>query len=95
MCFSCGWIGHRKEVCPQTIQPVQSPAREVAEELDKAQDRPCERHVAESAEDHQSSASMSEDNLYDPWMVVTRKRSGYKTSKDNNIPGTSFYLGKG
>ena len=35
MCFSCGRIGHRKESCPQTIRPVQSPAREEAEELEK------------------------------------------------------------
>ncbi|KAK9989586.1 hypothetical protein SO802_029825 [Lithocarpus litseifolius] len=95
LCFSYGWIGHRKEVCPHTIRSVHPPSKEEAGEVVKAQECPCERHVAELAGDHQSGDSTNEDNLYGPWMVVTRKRSWYKSSRDNNFPGTSCYLEKG
>ena len=63
--------------------------------MDKAKESPYERHAAELAEDHQSGASTNEDNLYGPWMVVKRRKSGYKSSRNSNIPRTSRYLEEG
>ena len=49
--------------------------------MDKAKESPYERHAAELVEDHQSGASTNEDNLYSPWMVVTRRKSGYNPAE--------------
>ncbi|KAL0002748.1 hypothetical protein SO802_016529 [Lithocarpus litseifolius] len=95
LCFSCGRIGHRKEVCPHTIRSVQPPIKEEEEGVDKVQGSPSERHDAESAEDKKSGPSTTEDNTYGPWMVVTRKRNGYKPSRYSNTPSTSRYLEEG
>ena len=90
LCFSCGRIGHQKEDCPHIIRPVQPPAREEDEGVDKVQGSPRERHDAESAE-----TSTNEDNTYGPWMVVTRKRNGYKPNRYNSTSGMSHYLEEG
>ena len=90
LCFSCGRIGHRKEDCPHIIRPVQPPTREEEEGVDKVQGSPRERHDAESTE-----TSTNEDNTYGPWMVVTRKRNGYKPNRYNSTSGMSHYLEEG
>nr|POE59909.1 hypothetical protein CFP56_39478 [Quercus suber] len=90
LCFSCGRIGHRKEDCPLIIRPVQTPAREEEDGVDKAQGSPREKHDAELAE-----TSADEDNTYEPWMVVTRKRNGYKPNRYNSTSSTSRYLEEG
>lgn len=73
LCFSYGRIGHWKEVYPHTIRPVQPPVKEEEEGVEKDQGSPHERHVAEWAKDNQPGASTNEDNIYGPWMIVTRK----------------------
>lgn len=90
LCFSCGRIGHRKEDCPHIIRPVQTSAREEEDGVDKAQGSPREKHDAKSAE-----TSADEDNTYGPWMVVTRKRNGYKPNRYNSTSSTSRYLEEG
>ncbi|XP_023901062.1 uncharacterized protein LOC112012924 [Quercus suber] len=101
LCFSCGRIGHRKEDCPHIIRPT-PPAREEEEGVEKTQGSSRVRHDANSAEDQQSGAitipsdrldaESAEDNTYGPWMVVTRKRNGYKSSRYNNTTRTSRYV---
>nr|POE70672.1 fatty acid desaturase 4, chloroplastic [Quercus suber] len=101
LCFSCGQIRHRKENCPHIIRPT-PPAREEEEGVEKTQGSSRIRHDANSAEDQQSGASTipsdrldaesAKDNTYGPWMVVTRKRNGYKSSRYNSTTSTSRYL---
>ena len=50
LCFSCGQIGHQKEICPHTVRSVCLSSWEEAKEVVKAQGSPRERHVVESAE---------------------------------------------
>lgn len=77
-CFSCGRIGHRREECfytvlkpapknPSTPEDRDSPNREdsCAEEP-----RPCATHDVDP-----------KDDTYDPWMVVSRKKSSSRKDK--------------
>lgn len=95
LCFSCGRIGHQKDACPHTIRPAQPPPREEADEEDKIQGSPHDRHVAESAVDKHSCTGSNQDDLYGPWMVVTRKKNGYKPARYNKNATTSRYSNEG
>ena len=95
LCFSCGRIEHRKEACPHIIRPTQPPCKEETEEVDKTQSSPCKRHTADSAMDKHPGTNMDQDDQYGLWMVVSRKKNVYKSTRYSKSPSVSRYSKEG
>ena len=79
LCFSCGWVGHCWEACSYTIKPA--PAGNAGQGIET-----CGLHEnvqATSTSDSQApdtetntTTAQSEEDVFGPWMVVTRKKHG-------------------
>ncbi|KAK9983866.1 hypothetical protein SO802_033391 [Lithocarpus litseifolius] len=82
LCFACGRIGHRREVCPYVVRASSSPER-----VDTAKKNACMEHdlvVPRSGEGdtlHEDTSGTVSDDLYGTWLVVTRRRSANKSPK--------------
>lgn len=87
LCFSCGRIGHRREVCQYSIKQPIPPARSDTEErtVDDANGAGTSPPEAGRSPPLQTEARGLADDpdeaAFGPWMVVSRKRKGPKTNK--------------
>ena len=87
LCFACGRIGHKKEMCPHTIWCDAPPPKKEMPSTNSYSTSPRRMHEASRCEVGSGIAGGSgtdhEEDRYEPWMVVTRKRGGQKgTTKD-------------
>ena len=64
LCFACGRLGHRKELCPSIIK---KPGSHMETPVDVSSDSSTHLKV------HESEAN-AEHDLYGEWMVVKRKK---------------------
>ena len=98
LCFSCGRMGHLKEVCPYIIHKGMGSANtaDTMETSTTGEDGSCNGHEASctglcskvAGNATSGTSGVEEDSdLYGPWMVVTRKKSGHKGTK--HIPTTT------
>ena len=103
LCFSCGRLGHLKEACPYTV-------RKSGDSVATAEAAPdgnvgsrdghedCRTDTPSTLPDKSvPSTSVVEEDLgqYGPWMIVTRKKGGYKGTKQNpSSGGTTKFSGK-
>lgn len=82
------------EACPYTIRHDKDREALMETEREKAPGTSCEMHESQrpSADNstHDFSGMMEADGEYGPWMVVSKKRNGYKGTKSGpNLVGTS------
>ncbi|XP_050255268.1 uncharacterized protein LOC126701193 [Quercus robur] len=94
LCFSCGWLGHRKETCQYTIKPPSPPPKEskVLNDAKITSQTPTmsEAQTKAQTKDHNSLDSVDSDASFGPQMVVSRKRNDNKRVKQNSpssLPG--------
>lgn len=87
LCFECGKMGHRREICPFVVRPV--PTCEEAE-LGGTGDRGVSSHVVHAANNTKAKVgphgmeyvAVREDvheGLYGPWVVVACRKKETKT----------------
>lgn len=107
LCFACGRIGHKKDVCPHIVLSSNSPTKGVNDEIEEPA-RSRSLHVMDSTA-HGSGTSggsgeAAGNALYGPWTVVTRKKPGQRLARNvTNMEGPmgpakealSHSLGKG
>nr|POE81054.1 uncharacterized protein CFP56_55205 [Quercus suber] len=93
LCFSCGRVGHRREVCQYTIRApspdkpdgsvpsckVDGNGKDNSTEVHHVPDSGKLHHVPEST--NKSSSGQLDADGYGPWLVVTRKKHGAKDSR--------------
>nr|POE60794.1 uncharacterized protein CFP56_44005 [Quercus suber] len=91
LCFSCGRISHKKEFCPYIVRRVESsPEKEVPS---PKEDGTSSRSLHETAWNGEGSGTagcsgaLPDDDLYGPWMVVARRRTGQRGTR-KEVPTT-------
>nr|POE71315.1 uncharacterized protein CFP56_59744 [Quercus suber] len=97
LCFACGRVGHKKEMCPHIFRDAELPPEKEASCSKVSNTSPRKMHVPSGCEasngiaesstrEHgmtESSGMEHEEDKYEPWMVVTCRRGGQKrTTKD-------------
>ena len=94
LCFACSRIGHKKDDCPHTILKPISPEREENGESDEST-RSRKVHATDSTTDGcdtlGGSGATTDSTSYGPWMIVTRKKSGQRSSV--NVVTKEGYMG--
>ena len=93
LCFGCGRVGHRKDICPYIIRQESSAERTEARTEGSVPSSPCETHAPANVQKGQgSNESMSGnsnkeaiDGTYGPWVVVTRRRNGTKNLTNGGV----------
>ena len=87
LCFTCSRIGHKKEMCPHTIRCDAPPLEKEMPSTNSYSTSPHRMHEASRCEVGsditgsgiaEGSGMDREEDRYEPWMVVTRKRGGQK-----------------
>lgn len=82
LCFSCGRVDHRKEVCPYTIRNPKSPEKGVNDEHENQSVNPHAMHATDKtntgSDTTEGSGADTDNNLYGPWMIVTRRKTGQR-----------------
>ena len=81
LCFSCGHVGHRKESCPYTIRPPSSPAKEDTSPSPIIMDDTCNVHATGPTEQKQADVGIVQEDNYEPWLVVTRRKNSKNMHK--------------
>ena len=97
LCFACGRVGHKKEMCLHIIRGAEPLLEKEASYTKVSSTSPRKMHVPGGCEtgcgmakrstkerDMAESSGMEHDeDKYGPWMVLTRRRGGQKgTTKD-------------
>lgn len=107
LCFACGRIGHKKDVCSHIVRSSNSPAKGVDDEIeDPAKSRSLHAmdSTAHGSDTSGGSGEAASNALYGPWTVVTRKKPGQRLARNvANMEGPmgpakevmSHSLGKG
>ena len=82
LCFACSRIGHKKEMCLHAIRCDAPPPEKEMPSTNSYSTNPHRMHEASQCEVGSGIAGGSgmdhEEDRYEPWMVVTRKRGGQK-----------------
>ena len=89
LCFSCGRVGHKIDGCPYTIREGLNPlaATEKGQEIHGDQDAGC---TSGGGSTPNVCEEKDAEGLYGPWMVVRRKRHGFKgANSGKKTEGTS------
>ena len=86
LCFSCGRVGHRKEVCPYTIRNPKVLEKEVN---DEHENKPVNSHTTHATDSTNPGSGMSDgsgadtyNDLYGPWMIVTCRKTGQRKPRN-------------
>nr|XP_023902463.1 uncharacterized protein LOC112014276 [Quercus suber]POF27029.1 uncharacterized protein CFP56_40394 [Quercus suber] len=90
LCFECGRLGHRKELCPFVVRPM-PPCK--GAELGGAGDRGASSHVVHAVDDaeaklgphgkeHDAVHKDVHEELYGPWVVVARRKKETKIQRN-------------
>ena len=86
LCFSCGRVGHRKEVCPYTIRNPKAPEKVVN---DEHENQPTNSHATHATDSTNPRSGMSDgsgadtdNDLCGPWMIVTRRKTGQRKPRN-------------
>ena len=86
LCFSCGRVGHRKEVCPYTIRNPKAPEKVVN---DEHENQPTNSHATHATDSTNPRSGMSngsgadtDNDLCGPWMIVTRRKIGQRKPRN-------------
>nr|POF24341.1 hypothetical protein CFP56_27537 [Quercus suber] len=97
LCFACGRVGHRKEVCPAVIRKDKEKALPDETTVEVPENNSRSVHEAGRTDTcsikTKASGTEEEEGLYGPWMVVTRKRNGHKGTKKGTNPVQTQKLG--
>ena len=96
LCFACGRVGHRKEVCPAIIRNEKEKPIPAGTSLEVPENSSRSVHEAGRTDTCNNMTKVSgteeEEGLYGPWMVVSRKRNGHKgTKKGTNLIQTQKF----
>ena len=89
LCFSCGRVGHKIYGCPYTIREGLNPlaATEKGQEIHDDQDAGC---TSGGGSTPNVCEEKDAEGQYGPWMVVRRKRHGFKgANSGKKTEGTS------
>ena len=100
LCFECGRIGHRKELCPYAIRQPSPPCKEASQPDGVTEVQACRLHepgnakqsVGPSLSVHGSAQEDVPESTYGPWIMVVRKKQGTKQLRDD---GTTVKLAHG
>ena len=112
LCFSCGRISHQRENCPYVVREVTPQAREAEGKKDvwaNQGDVGREFDIPGSSSGTSKDSGVHKDmvgedtlvenakDMYGPWIMVSRRRSGSKVIKKvvPNDPSTSRMTGEG
>lgn len=97
LCFSCGRTGHKKETCPYVVrgqrqadnkeEEGRNPGSPKVASPKVVQETSCNRHVTDNFEACQYGTEEERVDSYRPWLVVTRKKHGNKSSRRNGPTG--------
>ena len=85
LCFSCGRLGHRKEVCQYTIRQPSSPPKDSFEpnNTDKVVHSPPSSSAHSG--DRDKPEPESKEASFGPWMLITRKRKDSRAPKKSDL----------
>ena len=88
LCFACGRVGHKKEDCPHIIRSSSLPVRGGNDDHgDSAGSRMV--HDTDSTVIgggmSEGSGTTKANNLYGPWMLVTRRKNGQRGIRNSAV----------
>ena len=94
LCFDCGRLGHRKEICPYTICQYTLPREGSTVDADEKGDCSCEERETSSDRAgegpsgivHESGQEGVQEGTYEPWVVVGRRKGGTKYQRHGRGP---------
>ena len=101
LCFSCGRIGHKKEACPFTIRspaeekPVSAEAGDVPTQTTNARELHDAHSTIPASGTMEDTGAGTENVRYGPWMLVERRKSGQRKTKNFGSPGGHANVGLG
>lgn len=88
-CFSCGRIGHKKDVCSYTIRNPNSPSKGADGEHENQPISSREAHVTDSTVSGTGTSDGSgvdtNNESYGPWMILTRRKVGQRVSRSATV----------
>lgn len=84
LCFSCGRLGHQRDLCQYTVRPPSPPPKDPSMQNDKDVAVHQPTFPAHSEERGEADIESTEAS-FGPWMVVTRKRKDGRESKKSGL----------
>ena len=76
LCFACGRVGHRRELCPYVNRGPGSPVRAVPEFFQGPVSPTQERHDHSPPTSSKNKTEDVHEGDYRPWLVVSCKKAG-------------------
>ena len=92
LCFTCGYIGHRKKVCPYAIREPSSPEKvgnASGVGLSSNSHEKCDQVDPTPGDE---PTPFEQEDKYSPWLVVSRKRQSNRTVRGAHEVGTFGHL---
>ena len=106
MCFECGQLGHRKELCPHIVQQGPSSSEVGSKEAGQTSSSPRFAHVPDEAGNGEGTSGVPLDleqsteqvdvreGVYEPWIVVTRRKNRTRPLRSGGTsPRQSYEIG--
>ena len=89
LCFECGRIGHRKDLCPYAIRQPSPPSKEASQPDGATEVQSCSLHEPENAKQnvgpslsaHGGAQEDVPESTYGPWKMVVRKKQKTKQQR--------------
>ena len=106
MCFECGRLGHRKELCPHIVQQGPSSSEVGSKEAGQTSSSPRFAHVPDEAGNGEGTSGVPLDleqsteqvdvreGVYRPWIVVTLRKNRTRLLRSGGTsPRQSYGIG--